>query len=105
MGLHLYVSEVQRWGCRGQQLLEVPVAEIEKELSIKHPLHKKKLILALEAKGRAQDPMSLVPILPGTRDLGGGIFPTTFLYSVSSLNKFAEARRKMGPSVSRSLAR
>ncbi|XP_046452564.1 liprin-beta-1-like isoform X4 [Daphnia pulex] len=64
MGLHLYVSEVQRWGCRGQQLLEVPVAEIEKELSIKHPLHKKKLILALEAKGRAQDPMSLVPILP-----------------------------------------
>ncbi|XP_046640016.1 liprin-beta-2-like isoform X2 [Daphnia pulicaria] len=64
MGLHLYVSEVQRWGCRGQQLLEVPVAEIEKELSIKHPLHKKKLILALEAKDRAQDPMSLVPILP-----------------------------------------
>jgi hypothetical protein len=104
MGLHLYVSEVQRWGCRGQQLLEVPVAEIEKELSIKHPLHKKKLILALEAKGRAQDPMSLVPILPGTRDLGG-ILPTTFLYSVSSLNRFAEARRKIGPSVGRSLAR
>ncbi|XP_045029455.1 liprin-beta-2 isoform X1 [Daphnia magna] len=64
MGLHLYVSEVQRWNCRGQQLLEAQVAEIEKELSVKHPLHKKKLILALEAKGRAQDPMSLAPILP-----------------------------------------
>jgi hypothetical protein len=78
MGLHFYVSEVQRWGCRGQQLLEVPVAEIEKELSIKHPLHKKKLILAIEAKGRAQDPMSLVPILPGTRDLGGVSFQLLF---------------------------
>lgn len=65
MGLHLYVSEAQRWNCRGQQLLEVPIAEIEKELSVKHPLHKKKLILALEAKGRGQDPMSLIPILPG----------------------------------------
>lgn len=75
MGLHLYVSEVQRWNCRGQQLLEAPVAEIEKELSVKHPLHKKKLILALEAKGRAQDPMSLAPILPG-------------LYSFNSCDSF-----------------
>lgn len=65
MGLHLYVSEVQRWSCRGQQLLDAPIAEIEKELSVKHPLHKKKIILALEAKGRPQDPMSPVPILPG----------------------------------------
>lgn len=65
MGLHLYVSEVQRWNCRGQQLLDVPAAEIEKELSVKHPLHKKKIVLALEAKGRPQDPMSPIPILPG----------------------------------------
>ena len=65
MGLHLYVSEVQRWSCRGQQLLDAPAAEIEKELSVKHPLHKKKIVLALEAKGRPQDPMSPIPILPG----------------------------------------
>jgi hypothetical protein len=102
MGLHLYVSEVQRWGCRGQQLLEVPVADIEKELSIKHPLHKKKLILALEAKGRAQDPMSLVPILPGTNCLN---YSLTIYYSPSSLNRFAKVRRKTGPSMGRSLAR
>lgn len=65
MGLHLYVCEVQRWNVRGQQLLDAPATEIEKELGIKNPLHKKKLILALEAKGRPQDPMSPMPILPG----------------------------------------
>lgn len=66
MGLHLYVSEAQRWNCRGQMLLDAPFSELEKELCIKHPLHKKKLILALEARGRAQDPMSPMPIMPGT---------------------------------------
>lgn len=64
MGLHLYISEVQRWNCRGQQLLDAPANEIEKELCIKNPMHKKKLILALESKGRPQDPSSPMPVLP-----------------------------------------
>jgi len=65
MGLHLYVCEMQRWNIRGQQLLDTSAAEIEKELSIKNPLHRKKIVLALEARGRPQDPMSPMPILPG----------------------------------------
>jgi len=64
MGLHLYISEVQRWNCRGQQLLDAPANEIEKELCVKNPMHKKKLILALESKGRPQDTSSPMPVLP-----------------------------------------
>ena len=65
MGLQLYASDIQRWVTRGKQLLEVSPTEMEKELAIKNPLHKKKIILALEAKGRQQDPMTPITILPG----------------------------------------
>jgi len=64
MGLQLYASDIQRWVTRGKQLLEVSPTEMEKELAIKNPLHKKKIILALEAKGRQQDPMTPITILP-----------------------------------------
>ena len=65
MGLHQYVSEAQRWATRGQVMLDCPTADLEKELGVKHALHKKKLILALEAKGRSQDQAAPMPILPG----------------------------------------
>jgi SAM domain (Sterile alpha motif) len=65
MGLHQYVSEAQRWATRGQVMLDGPAADLEKELGVKHALHKKKLILALEAKGRSQDQAAPMPILPG----------------------------------------
>lgn len=64
MGLQLYVNDIQRWMPSSKQLLTVSASELEKELMIKNPLHKKKIILALEAKGRQQDPMSPIPILP-----------------------------------------
>jgi len=64
MGLHQYVSEAQRWATRGQVMLDCPAADLEKELGVKHALHKKKLILALEAKGRSQDQAAPMPILP-----------------------------------------
>ena len=66
MGLQLYVNDIQRWMPSSKQLLTVSASELEKELMIKNPLHKKKIILALEAKGRQQDPMSPIPILPGS---------------------------------------
>ena len=68
MGLQLYLQEVQRWVSCGKQLLDAHASELEKELGIKNPLHKKKLILVLESKGRPQDPMSPITILPGRID-------------------------------------
>lgn len=65
MGLQLYINDIQRWMPSGKQLLAVSASDLEKELAIKNLLHKKKIILALEAKGRQQDPMSPMPILPG----------------------------------------
>jgi len=64
MGLQLYINDIQRWMPSGKQLLAVSASDLEKELAIKNLLHKKKIILALEAKGRQQDPMSPMPILP-----------------------------------------
>nr|CAI5829735.1 unnamed protein product [Callosobruchus analis] len=47
LGLDSYVLEAKRWVQNGQQLQEASIAEIEKELNIKNPLHRKKLQLAL----------------------------------------------------------
>lgn len=47
IGLDQYIPEAKRWVKSGQQLQEAPIADIEKELNIKNPLHKKKLQLAL----------------------------------------------------------
>ncbi|XP_060532588.1 liprin-beta-1-like isoform X5 [Cylas formicarius] len=47
LGLDQYIPEAKRWVKSGQQLQESPISEIEKELNIKNPLHRKKLQLAL----------------------------------------------------------
>ncbi|RZC32175.1 liprin-beta-1, partial [Asbolus verrucosus] len=47
LSLDQYISEAKRWVKSGQQLQESPISDIEKELNIKNPLHKKKLQLAL----------------------------------------------------------
>ncbi|XP_063908028.1 liprin-beta-2 isoform X3 [Zophobas morio] len=47
LSLDQYIPEAKRWVKSGQQLQEAPISEIEKELNIKNPLHKKKLQLAL----------------------------------------------------------
>ncbi|XP_074037657.1 liprin-beta 1 isoform X2 [Leptinotarsa decemlineata] len=47
LGLDSYIQEARRWVQNGQQLQEAPISEIEKELNIKNPLHRKKLQLAL----------------------------------------------------------
>ncbi|KAJ8950861.1 hypothetical protein NQ318_011157, partial [Aromia moschata] len=47
LGLDNYVADAKRWIKSGQQLQEASINEIEKELNIKNPLHRKKLQLAL----------------------------------------------------------
>ncbi|CAH1103888.1 unnamed protein product [Psylliodes chrysocephalus] len=47
LGLDSYVADAKRWVQSGQQLQEASISEIEKELNIKNPLHRKKLQLAL----------------------------------------------------------
>ncbi|XP_072398611.1 liprin-beta-2 isoform X2 [Diabrotica undecimpunctata] len=47
LGLDSYVPEAKRWVQNGQHLQEASIGEIEKELNIKNPLHRKKLQLAL----------------------------------------------------------
>ncbi|XP_076273485.1 liprin-beta-2-like isoform X2 [Rhynchophorus ferrugineus] len=47
LSLDNYIAEAKRWVKNGLQLQESSITEIEKELNIKNPLHKKKLQLAL----------------------------------------------------------
>lgn len=47
LGLDSYIIEAKRWIQSGQQLQEASISEIEKELCIKNPLHRKKLQLAI----------------------------------------------------------
>ncbi|XP_071761707.1 liprin-beta-1-like [Centroberyx gerrardi] len=54
-GLGLYVSQGQNWIRSGQTLLQASQHDLEKELGIKHPLHRKKLQLALQALGSEED--------------------------------------------------
>lgn len=49
LGLPMYVNDCRRWCKGGQHMLESTKHEIEKELKIHHPLHKKKLQLALHS--------------------------------------------------------
>lgn len=42
-----YIPDAKRWVQNGQQLQEAPISEIEKELNLKNPLHRKKLQLAI----------------------------------------------------------
>ncbi|XP_050990260.1 liprin-beta-2 isoform X2 [Labeo rohita] len=48
-GLGQYVSLARQWVDSGQTLLSATPQELEKEICIKHPLHRKKLQLALRA--------------------------------------------------------
>jgi len=48
MGLNIYASECRRWNKTGKQILEASSQEVDKELRICNPLHRKKLHLALE---------------------------------------------------------
>ncbi|XP_060759295.1 liprin-beta-1 isoform X2 [Neoarius graeffei] len=54
-GLGLYVSQAQQWIRSGQTLLNASQNDLEKELGIRHPLHRKKLQLALQALGSDVD--------------------------------------------------
>lgn len=47
LSLDQYVTDAKRWIRSGQQLQEASISDIEKELNIKNPLHRKKLQLAL----------------------------------------------------------
>lgn len=62
MGLECYEEETRRWlGARGAaDLLSASAVDIEKELGLRSPLHRKKITLALaDAAGSAQDELML----------------------------------------------
>lgn len=48
IGLNMYAAEFKRWNKTGAELLAAVPQEIDKELRICNPLHRKKLHLALE---------------------------------------------------------
>ncbi|XP_051977044.1 liprin-beta-1-like [Xyrauchen texanus] len=54
-GLGLYINQVQQWIRSGQTLLKASQHDLEKELGIRHPLHRKKLQLALQALGSEEE--------------------------------------------------
>ncbi|XP_037317390.2 liprin-beta-1-like isoform X2 [Pungitius pungitius] len=54
-GLGLYVAQGQSWIKSGQTLLRASQHDLEKELGMKHPLHRKKLQLALQALGSEEE--------------------------------------------------
>ncbi|XP_032378939.1 liprin-beta-1b isoform X3 [Etheostoma spectabile] len=54
-GLGLYVNMARVWISSGQTLLQASQQDLERELGVKHPLHRKKLQLALQALGSEED--------------------------------------------------
>uniref|UniRef100_A0AAQ5ZMG4 SAM domain-containing protein n=1 Tax=Amphiprion ocellaris TaxID=80972 RepID=A0AAQ5ZMG4_AMPOC len=54
-GLGLYVAQGQSWIKSGQTLLQASQHDLEKELGMKQPLHRKKLQLALQALGSEEE--------------------------------------------------
>ncbi|XP_036433494.1 liprin-beta-1 isoform X2 [Colossoma macropomum] len=54
-GLGLYLSQAQQWIRSGQTLLSASQHDLEKELGIRHPLHRKKLQLAIQTLGSEED--------------------------------------------------
>ncbi|GAB6021258.1 PTPRF interacting protein binding protein, variant 2 [Chamberlinius hualienensis] len=48
IGLSAYTVECRRWVKNGEQLLQAEAHQLEKELGLKNPLHRKKLQLALQ---------------------------------------------------------
>lgn len=51
LGLELYIGNCKRWLENGGTLLKATNHDIEKDLGISNPLHKKKLLLSLQAIG------------------------------------------------------
>ncbi|GAB5573641.1 liprin-beta-1 isoform X8 [Prionailurus iriomotensis] len=54
-GLGSYLNSGKHWIASGQTLLQASQQDLEKELGIKHSLHRKKLQLALQALGSEED--------------------------------------------------
>uniref|UniRef100_A0A8C9SM70 PPFIA binding protein 1a n=1 Tax=Scleropages formosus TaxID=113540 RepID=A0A8C9SM70_SCLFO len=54
-GLGMYTAQARQWIVSGQTLLQASQQDLEKELGIKHPLHRKKLQLALQSLGSEED--------------------------------------------------
>ncbi|XP_067324960.1 liprin-beta-1 isoform X4 [Anolis sagrei] len=54
-GLGSYIGNGKHWILSGQTLLQASQSDLEKELGIKHPLHRKKLQLALQALGSEEE--------------------------------------------------
>ncbi|XP_019749712.1 liprin-beta-1b isoform X6 [Hippocampus comes] len=54
-GLGLYANMARVWISSGQTLLQASQQDLERELGIKHPLHRKKLQLALQAFGSEEE--------------------------------------------------
>ncbi|KAM6960889.1 liprin-beta-1b [Aplochiton taeniatus] len=54
-GLGLYLSMARAWISSGQTLLQASQQDLERELGIKNPLHKKKLQLSLQALGSEEE--------------------------------------------------
>ncbi|NXM78003.1 LIPB1 protein, partial [Serilophus lunatus] len=54
-GLGTYINNGRQWILSGQTLLQASQQDLEKELGIKHPLHRKKLQLALQALGSEEE--------------------------------------------------
>ncbi|XP_033216200.1 liprin-beta-1 isoform X2 [Belonocnema kinseyi] len=50
LGLECYAGELRKWNATGQKLLDSTQDQIEKELDIKNPLHRKKLLYAIETE-------------------------------------------------------
>ncbi|XP_067318780.1 liprin-beta-2 isoform X6 [Anolis sagrei] len=57
-GLGQYVIFARQWVASGHTLLTATPQDMEKELGIKHPLHRKKLVLAVKAINTKQDDKS-----------------------------------------------
>ncbi|XP_077177988.1 liprin-beta-2 isoform X7 [Paroedura picta] len=58
LGLGQYVIFARQWITTGHTLLTATPQDMEKELGIKHPLHRKKLVLAVKAINTKQDEKS-----------------------------------------------
>ncbi|XP_046878641.1 liprin-beta-1-like isoform X1 [Hypomesus transpacificus] len=54
-GLGLHMAQAQGWIRSGHTLLQASQHDLEKELGLKHPLHRKKLLLALQSLGSEED--------------------------------------------------
>ncbi|XP_056137362.1 liprin-beta-1b isoform X2 [Lampris incognitus] len=54
-GLSLYLNMARGWISSGQTLLQASQQDLERELGVKHPLHRKKLQLALQALGSEEE--------------------------------------------------